>query len=73
MQTPHSLIFRLYLFSLTCTQRISLPLLSVGIGVVLMDPCMSAPFQFEATGSLHTQRSVPTTTLLPNGKVLVAG
>lgn len=32
-----------------------------------------APFEFEETGSLATARAFYTATLLPNGKVLVAG
>ena len=32
-----------------------------------------APFTFNNTGSLNTARYLSTTTLLPNGKVLVAG
>src|SRR5258707_239670 len=32
-----------------------------------------APFTFSNTGSLHTPRGLHTTTLLSNGKVLVAG
>src|SRR5450432_2824005 len=49
-----------------------LPLL-LGAGLKLVRPCAGAPFQFEPTGSLHTARYLHTTTLLSNGKVLVAG
>ena len=49
-----------------------LPLL-LGAGLALVRPCAGAPFQFEQTGSLTTARYRHTATLLPNGKVLVAG
>jgi len=50
-----------------------LVLYSLGAGVLLLQPCLAAPFQFEQTGSLTTARSDHTATLLGNGKVLVAG
>ena len=49
-----------------------LPLL-LGADPGLVRPCAGAPFQFETTGSLHEGRYFHTATLLPNGKVLVAG
>ena len=36
-------------------------------------PGVDAPFTFNNTGSLDAARDVHTTTLLPNGLVLVAG
>ena len=54
-------------------RRIVFPLLFLGAGLVLVQPCAGAPFQFEETGSLATARYSHTATLLPNGKVLVAG
>jgi len=40
---------------------------------MVLQPCAGAPFQFEPTGPLVTERAQHTATLLPNGKVLVAG
>ncbi len=49
------------------------PLVFLGAWLILLQPCAGAPFGFEQTGSLITARSQHTATLLPNGKVLVAG
>src|SRR5476651_257874 len=49
------------------------PLLFLSAGLVLVQPCAGAPFVFNSTGSLATARYYHTATLLPNGKVLVAG
>src|SRR6266849_4955200 len=54
-------------------RRFSLPLLFFSAGLLLIQPCAGAPFQFEETGSLATARELHIATLLPNGKVLVAG
>jgi hypothetical protein len=45
----------------------------LGAGLALVQPCASAPFVFENTASLGVARYLHTATLLPNGKVLVAG
>src|SRR5438128_11789768 len=73
MKTLHSLIAGLRPASSILVRRIAFPLLFLGAGLVLVQPCAAAPFEFEETGSLATTRYLHTATLLPNGKVLVAG
>ncbi len=73
MKTLHCLVAGLRPSSSILARWIAFPLLFLGAGLTLVQPCAGAPFQFEATGSLHTARYYHTATLLPNGKVLVAG
>jgi hypothetical protein len=73
MKTLHSLIAGLWPARLILARRIAFSLLFLGAGLMLVQPCAGAPFQFEETGSLTTGREVHTASLLPNGKVLVAG
>ena len=57
----------------TFARRVAVPLLLLGAGLVLVQPCSGASGVFNNTGSLATARGGHTETLLPNGKVLVAG
>ncbi len=50
MKTLHSLIAGLRPAYPIIAQRIAFPLLCLGAGLALVQPCMSAPFQFEETG-----------------------
>jgi hypothetical protein len=54
-------------------QRIVFSLLLVAAGLLLVQPCAGQSGTWMETGSLDTARDLHTATLLPNGKVLVAG
>ena len=73
MKTFHFLSPGLWPFSLIFARRFAFPLLVLNAGLVVVQPCAGAPFQFEETGSLITPHAQHTATLLSNGKVLVAG
>jgi hypothetical protein len=53
--------------------RLAIPSLVAGAALALVQPCAALSLEFQETGSLATARSSQTATLLPSGKVLVAG
>src|SRR5207247_1423709 len=73
MKTSHSCTLNRHSTNSSLFRLVMLLPLLLGAGLALVQPCAGAPFQFEQTGSLHDARYSHTATLLPNGKVLVAG
>src|SRR4029079_3485725 len=69
----HALIAGLRPVGLILARRIAFPLLLLGAGLVLIQPCAGQSGTWTPTGSLGTLRSSHRATLLANGKVLVAG
>src|SRR5215471_16294672 len=55
------------------SKRPGLPLVAFAAGLLLAQLCAATPFQWEYTGSLNAARFHHTATLLPDGRVLVAG
>src|SRR5690242_10531562 len=53
--------------------RVAIPLLCLGAGLLLCQPCAGQARTWTVTGSLITARLFHSATLLPNGKVLVSG
>ena len=72
MKILHSLTAGLLSSASIFAQRVVFPVLFLGTGLLLVRPC-AADTIFRATSSLATARYDHTATLLPNGKVLVAG
>ena len=71
--TLYSLIAGLRPAGLILRRRITFLLIFVSAGLMLVQPCAGGPsIAFENTYSLATARYSPTSTLLLNGRVLVA-
>jgi hypothetical protein len=73
MKTLHSLALGLRPAFSILAGRITFPLLLLTAGMVLVQPSAGQSGTWTETGSLVTARWDHTATLLPNGKVLVAG
>jgi galactose oxidase-like protein len=73
MKILHSLGVGLVSATSILARRVAFPVLFLGAGLVLVQPCARASSVFNNTGGLATARFIHTVTLLTNGKVLVAG
>ena len=69
----HSLIAVLRAAASIFARRTAFPLLLLTAGLLLVQPCAGQSGTWSATGSLGTARQFHPATLLPDGKVLVAG
>jgi hypothetical protein len=73
MKTLHSIIAGLRPAYSIIARRVTFPLLLLGAGLLLIQPCLGQSGTWMTTGSLITGHGGQNSaTLLPNGKVLVA-
>ena len=73
MKTLHCRIAGLRPACLSAANRIAIPLLLIGAGLGLVQPCAGLSIEFQETGSLAATHFDAPATLLTNGQVLIAG